>query len=239
VHIVNLDKKPYFSIFKIKVTHFYIKHLADFISIVALLFTIFGSTLILLHKNPTAVILSNLGGFIGGMFTFIAVIYSLKEFLINKQRHGSSEYLSLINDILEMTKTVTRVSWKLGGYIRRPPLLNTPKEKHTEREIIKALGKELGTLKCTILTKYGSICFLNEGLGLRMLDDVKVIENQISVVTDSIDSICRFVTSKKHDSSLLDKKNAFIAEAILNDLATPTHLEIIKAFGRLTALKPV
>ena len=205
----------------------------------ALLFTIIGTSLILLEKNPATVVLSNLGGFVGGMFTFIAVVYTLKEFLINKQRQGSSEYLSLINDLIEMVQTVNKVLWKLVHYINRPPLLNTPAEKHSEREKIKALGNELQTLKHTLLTKYGSICFLNEGLGLRMLDDVKDFEEQISVITDSIDSICQYVTSKNHDSSLLDKNNAFIAEAASDDLLTPTNIEIIRALARLTSLKVI
>lgn len=239
VYLVNLDKKPFFSILKINITNFYIKYLADIISLLALLFTIIGTSLILLEKNPATVVLSNLGGFVGGMFTFIAVVYTLKEFLINKQRQGSSEYLSLINDLIEMVQTVNKVLWKLVHYINRPPLLNTPAEKHSEREKIKALGNELQTLKHTLLTKYGSICFLNEGLGLRMLDDVKDFEEQISVITDSIDSICQYVTSKNHDSSLLDKNNAFIAEAASDDLLTPTNIEIIRALARLTSLKVI
>ncbi|MFK3865177.1 hypothetical protein [Pseudoalteromonas rhizosphaerae] len=240
MHFVNLETKPFLAMAKIKITTIYINYIADLLSVLALFFVIFGSVLILTDKKASTSVLSNFGSFIGGMFTFIAVVYSLKEFLINKRRNGSNEYLSLINELFETMQTINKTLWKLTGYVKRPPLLNSPDEKQLERNKIKGLGKVLTKIKFNILTKYGSIYFLNEELGLRMLEDIKTIETNIDVVTDSIDSICMFVTSKDHDSNLLDEENAFIKDISTNEsfvYFTENHLKILQALGHLMKLK--
>lgn len=63
-----------------------------------------------LEKKPLfAIILSSFGGFLGGMFTFIAVVISLKEFLINKRKNGSHKFLELINEMFCLCRQPWRV----------------------------------------------------------------------------------------------------------------------------------
>ncbi|MEI8669199.1 hypothetical protein P4S65_13620 [Pseudoalteromonas sp. B131b] len=160
MHIIDLEKKPLFAMVKIVMTKFYINFFANFISILALLFCLYGSIQILSGNGKKAIILSSFGGFLGGMFTFIAVVISLKEFLINKRKNGSHKFLELINEMFSVIlPEVNKSSYTLGSFIKRPPHLSTPAEKSKTRQEIELIENNLTKIKFQILSKYGEIFF--------------------------------------------------------------------------------
>lgn len=63
-------------------------------------FTFYGGFLIINYKKPSIEILSYLGSFLGGMFTVIAVLLAVKEYIIFKAHNGSDKFLEFI------TKTI-------------------------------------------------------------------------------------------------------------------------------------
>lgn len=85
----------WFNDYKIYVNLFFLKF--NWVFIFALtLFTIFGTFIIVTHKKPAIEILGYLGGFVGGMCTFIAVLQAYKEYTLFKMHNGSKEFRSFV-----------------------------------------------------------------------------------------------------------------------------------------------
>lgn len=74
---------------------FIVKYLWLFILLLTL-FTIWGAFIIVTYKKPAIEILGYLGGFVGGMFTFIAVLQAYKEYTLFKMHNGSKEFRSFV-----------------------------------------------------------------------------------------------------------------------------------------------
>lgn len=236
MHIIDLEKKPLFAMVKIVMTKFYINFFANFISILALLFCLYGSIQILSGNGQKAIILTNFGGFLGGMFTFIAVVISLKEFLINKRKNGSHKFSELINEMFNVIlPELNKSSFTLGSFIKHPPHLSTPTEKSKIRQEIELIKINLTKIKFQILSKYGEIFFLNKDLGIIIFDEMKNIENELNEIINSTYSITRYVTSK-NNSSNLDDDNLFIKSCLSSDgyiVFTESQFKIVKSMKKL------
>lgn len=196
---------------------FYIKYLSHFILILSVIALLLGIPIIATEKGPSFQILTSLGGFVGGVFTVIAVVLAAKEYYFFNAYKGIKDYRAfIVSKIRPISNMIIDdyviLKEYLTDYLADEHNINNNDKDEITKELLE-MSHKYHNLVIDISSEFNDLSYHNDFLRLKSKGDFYFLELNLHHFSYAIQNVYLHYASFANVE--VDRNNDFICDFLV------------------------
>ncbi|MBE0350906.1 hypothetical protein [Pseudoalteromonas lipolytica] len=235
--VVNFTMKTITDRLRLTWVLFYIKYINPIILLLSVIFLLIGIPVIATEKGPSFQILTSLAGFVGGLFTVIAVILAAKEYFLFNAHRGIKEYRAFIvtkirpiNDMLLSDYAILKVY--LINYLANEHTINDADINKALKELLE-MSNKYQNLVNDISSEFNDISYHNNFLRLKSRGDFYSLQSRLHNFSSAIQDV--YLHYAPFANVELKRDNAFISDCLVekHDHIPQSLVKVLKLLKKI------